>query len=135
MAVVKNRMLRIAFVALGFLSVGVGFLGVFLPLIPTVGPILLAGFFFSRSSERFDDWLVNNRYFGGAINDWRAGAGFSVKGKVIAVTAITFSFTLSIITVTDHVVMRLALVMLGIAIATYVVTRPTKPAHTMSLTS
>lgn len=111
---------------LGWLWVGIAFAGVFLPLIPTVGPILLAGFFFSRSSRRFDDWLINNRYFGPTIRDWRAGAGFSMRAKVAAVAAITASFTISLITVTENLAVRLGLTALGFTIALYVVSRPTK---------
>ena len=40
--------------------------------------LLLAAFFFSKSSERFDDWLVRNRLFGKIVRDWRAGLGFTI---------------------------------------------------------
>ncbi len=129
MAVVKSRALRITFIVLGVGSVGVGFIGVFLPLVPTVGPIILAGFFFSRSSERFDAWLINNRFFGSTINDWRSKAGFSVRAKLVAVAAIATSFAISITLVTDNLVARMALFTLGLAIIVYVVSRPTKQPH------
>ena len=134
-AVVKNRALRIVFIVLGWLLVGIAFVGVFLPLIPTVGPILLAGFLFSRSSERFDKWLVENRYFGPTIRDWRTGAGFSIRAKMIAVASIATSFTISIIVVTENIVVRLGLTALGLTIALYVVSRPTKQSHATSFAS
>lgn len=126
MAVVKSRALRIILTALGWLWIGVAFIGVFLPLIPTVGPILLAGFFFSRSSDRIDRWLVSNRYFGQTILDWRAGVGFSVRAKIIAVVSIAASFTISVSVVTEHLGLRIGLIALGVTIALYVVSRPTK---------
>jgi hypothetical protein len=112
--------------ALGWLWVGIAFIGVVLPGIPTTGPILLAAFFFSKSSDRFDHWLVSNRYFGGIVRDWRAGNGFTVRAKVIAVIAILISFTITTVWFVTDPYARLVMWLLAAAIASYVITRPTK---------
>jgi uncharacterized membrane protein YbaN (DUF454 family) len=116
--------------ALGWLWVGIAFIGVVLPGIPTTGPILLAAFFFSKSSDRFDQWLVSNRFFGGIVRDWRAGSGFTVRAKTIAVIAIFASFTITTLWFTTNPYARLAMWLLAAAIASYVVTRPTKTNET-----
>ena len=85
MTVVKSRVLRSIFFLLGFFWLGLAFVGLAVPLIPTVGPVLLAAFFFSKSSERFDRWLLNNRLFGGIVRDWRAGLGFTIRAKTVAI--------------------------------------------------
>lgn len=126
MAVSKNPIARAVFLVLGVISLGVAFVGAFLPLIPTTGPVILAAFFFSRSSERFDHWLETNALFGGIVRDWRAGVGFSVRGKAVAVAAILATFTISVVFATDSIAVRTLLILLGISIATFVVTRPTK---------
>ena len=128
MTLVKNRALRSVFLVLGWIWVGVAFIGVVAPIIPTTGPILLAAFFFSKSSERFDTWLVNNRLFGGIVRDWRAGEGFTVRAKAIAVSAIaiSFGFTTYFALGTTHITIRVGMWILAFAIAGYVVTRPTK---------
>ena len=118
--------MRVIFLVLGILSLSVAFVGAFLPLIPTTGPVILAAFFFARSSERFDQWLETNALFGGIVRDWRAGVGFSVRGKTVAVAAIATTFTISILFATDSLPVRLLLILLGLSIATFVVTRPTK---------
>ena len=128
MTVVKNRALRIVLAGLGWLFVGIAFLGVFVPVLPTTGPVLLAAFFFSRSSERFDNWLVTNRFFGSIVRDWRAGKGFTVRAKVVAVVAIVVSFAITTIWVVNGVYLRAAFWLLAAAIAFYVVSRPTKSA-------
>jgi len=125
-AVAKNPVVRVIFLVLGILSLSVAFVGAFLPLIPTTGPVILAAFFFARSSERFDHWLETNALFGGIVRDWRAGVGFSVRGKTVAVAAIATTFTISILFATDSLPVRLLLILLGLSIATFVVTRPTK---------
>lgn len=108
------------------MSVGTAIAGVFIPVIPTTGPVLLAGFAFSKSSERFDRWLVNHRWFGPIIRDWRAGAGFSVRAKVIAVVAIIASFGLTLTVAITSLGGRIAMLALALAISSYVVSRPTK---------
>ena len=127
-AVVKNPVLRIVLMALGWLWVAIAFIGVVVPGIPTTGPILLAAFLFSKSSERFDHWLVTNPVFGGIVRDWRAGSGFTIRAKTIAVIAISVSFGITTMWFVTAPYARLAMWLLAAAIATYVVTRPTKPS-------
>lgn len=126
MAVVKNRVLRATLLGLGFVFLGIAFIGIIAPFIPVTGPVILAGFLFSKSSERFDRWLVENRFFGGIVRDWRAGVGFSVRAKVVAVAAILATFTITVTFATDSTPVRIAMILLGMAIAGYVVSRPTK---------
>ncbi len=128
MAVVRNRALRTVLLVLGWIWVGIAFIGIIAPIIPTTGPIILAAFLFSKSSERFDDWLVNNRFFGGIVRGWRAGEGFTVRAKTIAVTAIIVSFGITTVFALSntHIAVRGGMWLLAFAIATYVVTRPTK---------
>lgn len=125
-AVVKNPVLRVVLMALGWLWVAIAFIGVAIPGIPTTGPILLAAFFFSKSSDRFDRWLVSNRFFGGIVRDWRAGTGFTVRAKAIAVAAIIFSFGITTMWFITAPYARYAMWLLAAAIAAYVITRPTK---------
>ena len=127
MALSRNPIVRGIYLTLGVISLGVAFVGAFLPLIPTTGPVLLAAFFFARSSERFDHWLETNALFGGIVRDWRAGAGFSLRGKTVAVIAIIATFTITILFATDSTALRAVLLLLAASIATYIVTRPTKP--------
>ena len=62
---------RAIYTAAGMLCVGLGFLGLFLPLLPTTVFILVAAACFSRSSPRFYGWLMNHGTFGPAIRAWR----------------------------------------------------------------
>ena len=56
--------------ALGFLFVGIGAVGIVLPVLPTTPFLLLAAGCFAQSSERWHAWLINTRLFGGLIRDW-----------------------------------------------------------------
>jgi len=126
MTVVKNRALRGVLMAFGWLWVAIGFIGVLVPVIPTTGPIILAAFLFSKSSERFDQWIVTNRFFGGIVRSWRAGEGFTVGAKAVATFAIVASFAFSTLLFVTNGYARAAMWSLAIILVTYVISRPTK---------
>lgn len=126
MSAVTNSALRVLYLGLGVFFLGIGFVGIVLPLIPTIVPVLIAAFFFSKSSERFDRWLLKNRLFGGIVKDWRAGAGFTLRIKAIGIAAIITSFTISVVFIIDVTPIRIGLVALAIALVIYLARFPTK---------
>ena len=124
--------MRAVYLVLGFISLGVAFVGVALPLIPTTGPVLLAAFFFAKSSERFHNWLLNHRWFGAGIRDYQAGLGIPLKAKITAVVMIAISFGVTMAWAVTSIGGRVALALLAAAIALYIVSRPTKRLVTSS---
>ena len=129
--VVENRWLRGVYLAVGFLSLALGIVGTVLPGIPTTMPIILAAFFFSKSSQRFDDWILNHKVFGPLVRDWRAGIGFSARAKAIAIAAIAVTFTITTVWVIDHTAVRIALILLALGITAYIMWLPTKQTETV----
>jgi uncharacterized membrane protein YbaN (DUF454 family) len=89
--------MRFLWAALGLLSLGLGLVGVVLPLLPTVPFILLAAFFFARSSERLHNWLLDHPTFGPAINDWQTHGAVSRRGKKMATLSVAIVFGISLI--------------------------------------
>jgi uncharacterized protein len=126
--VARSRTKRAIYLTLGIVMLAIGIVGVWLPLIPTTGPVLLAAWCFARSSERFDQWMLNHRVFGPIVRDWRSGAGFTVRAKVIAVIALAATFGLSIWLLRDNRPVVIGLVVLALALAVFIVSRPTKPS-------
>ena len=126
--VVENRALRVLLMAIGWLWVGIAFVGVVVPGVPTVGPIIAAAFFFSKSSERFDHWLLNSRAFGPIVRDWREGKGFTVGAKIAAIIAIVISFGISTTFVLTNVYARTIMWSIAAGVVVFIVTRPTKRA-------
>jgi uncharacterized protein len=77
-----NFMKRMLLIISGFLAVGFGFAGVFLPVLPTTPFLLLAAYCFARSSDRFYSWLISNRICGEYIRNYRAGRGMTLPHKI-----------------------------------------------------
>ena len=65
-----NRLVRWVLVTGGFLFVGIGILGLFVPGLPTTVFILIAAWCWAKSSRRFHAWLVAHRVFGPMIISW-----------------------------------------------------------------
>ena len=80
----------------GTVFVGLGVLGMFLPLMPTTVFLLLAAYCYSRSSERFHAWLLRNRLFGKYISNYKAGKGISLRQKVTTTIFLWVSIGFSI---------------------------------------
>ena len=66
---------------LGFLFVGLGLIGIFLPILPTTPFLLLASFFFARSSPRFDHWLQNTPWLGDYVRHYKQKSGVTLRTK------------------------------------------------------
>lgn len=108
----------------GFVALGLGAVGVVLPLLPTVPFVLLAAYCFSRSSDRMHDWLVSHDIFGPMIHDWRKSGAISQRGKVYATVSIGAVFGLSVILGLRPALLTIQAVVLGIVLL-FIWTRPT----------
>ena len=105
---------------------GLGVLGAFLPLLPTVPFLLLATFCFARGSERLHDWLIGHPRFGPAILAWQKHGAISRKAKLAAVIAIGVTFSLSLVFGVKTYVLAIQAVVLG-AVLIFILTRPDGP--------
>jgi uncharacterized membrane protein YbaN (DUF454 family) len=76
--------LRYLWIGFGWLFVGLGVLGIALPLLPTTPFLLLAALCFSRGSEKIHRWLLNHPTLGPPIQDWQTNRAISRRSKVIA---------------------------------------------------
>ncbi|WP_154915022.1 DUF454 family protein [Klebsiella grimontii] len=87
---------RIILIIIGWLSVALGTLGVFLPLLPTTPFILLAAWCFARSSPRFHHWLLYRSWFGGYLRHWQQYRAMPPGAKLRAVMMILLTFAISL---------------------------------------
>ncbi len=94
---------------LGIGFIGLAFVGIFLPLLPTVPFVLLAAACFAKSSPRFHQWLIKNRHFGPLIQHWQNNRSMPRKAKVMAIASIICSAAISIYLV-NIVIIKLAIV-------------------------
>ncbi|MCP5095680.1 MAG: DUF454 domain-containing protein [Chloroflexi bacterium] len=73
---------------LGMLFLGLGSVGIFVPLLPTTPLVLLAAACFAKSSPKAYQWLIENKRFGSIIQNWEANRCVQVRVKWIAISMI-----------------------------------------------
>lgn len=91
--------MRILFIVLGFMFVGIGAIGIIVPILPTTPFLLLASFFFARGSKRFHNWFISTSIYKRHLESFVKSKAMTLKSKltilipVSAMLITTFIFT------------------------------------------
>jgi uncharacterized membrane protein YbaN (DUF454 family) len=118
--IIKNNLLRTLFIILGVLMVFLGFIGLFLPVFPTVPFLLLAAFFFARSSKKFYIWLITNRFFGDHIRDYRERRGVRLHVKIFTIVFLWLSITFSALVFVNNIYVRAVMFTIAVLVTIHI---------------
>ncbi len=102
---------------------GLGMIGIILPLLPTVPFLLLAAFCFARSSERLHAWMLEHPRLGPPIQDWQQSGAINPQAKKWATISIAAVFLLSLAVGVKTTVLIIQAVVLS-AVLFFIWTRP-----------
>ena len=80
-------MRRLIYRLLGMVALGLGAVGAVLPIMPTVPFLLVAVYFFARSSPELEQRILDDPTFGPQVRDWRERRAISRKAKTLAILA------------------------------------------------
>ncbi len=116
---------RLALIGLGWLCVAAGLVGIIIPGMPTTIFLILALWAFSRSSERFHNWLYTHPRFGPPLRAWREHRAIPTRAKILAVTVMAASVA-AVGVVSKNWLAGAALAALLTPIAVFIVTRPSR---------
>lgn len=79
---IEIKLIKLLYILLGFLFMGLGMLGVILPLLPTTPLLLLALFFFVKGSERFEVWFKGTKVYKKHLEGFVRDRSMTLKQKM-----------------------------------------------------
>lgn len=109
----------------GCISLGLGVLGIFLPILPTTPLLLLAAALFLRSNRGLYDWLLNHPKLGPYIQNFMIHKSIPLRIKVLSVSLVWLTLLNCAIFVAEHWVFRLFFILLAAAITVHILSYKT----------
>lgn len=112
-------MKKYIFTFLGIINVGLGILGIFLPLLPTTPFLLLAAYLFLKSSTKHYEWLMNHKVFGDYLRNYKQHKAIPIKTKIFSLSFLWLTILSSIYFV-DIIYVRLGLLFIAVAVSVHI---------------
>jgi uncharacterized protein len=117
----NNPLINFLLILAGSISVLLGIIGIFVPILPTTPFLLLAAACYIRSSDKFYSWLINNRWLGKYIQDYREKRGMKLSSKVLSISMLSVSIMYAVIYATDILILRIVLLLIAVSVTYHLV--------------
>jgi uncharacterized membrane protein YbaN (DUF454 family) len=122
-----RKPIKVLLISLGTFFVGVGIVGIFVPILPATPFLLISAALYAKSSVRFYDWLINNKIFGQYIKNYREGKGIPLRLKIITITLLWITIGCSAVFVVDIFWVRIMLIIIAAGVTVHTIRiRPKK---------
>ncbi|SMC98694.1 YbaN family protein [Rhizobium sp. RU36D] len=115
--------MRILLLLIAWLAVGLGIIGIFLPVLPTTPFMILAAALFARTSPRFEQWLIDHPRYGKPLTDWRREGAIARKAKIASISLMTASYGIVWFAGPQSLALRIAIGIILLCCAVFVLTR------------
>lgn len=105
--------MKVVLIILGFISMGIGIVGIVTPILPTTPFLLLASFFFAKGSKRFHDWFISTKIYKKYLESFVQSKAMTLKNKFTILLPVSCMLIITFIFV-NNLYARLVLVILFI---------------------
>ena len=116
----KGELRRYLLIIIGTFFLGLGIIGIFLPLLPTTPFLLLAAACYTRSSKRLYDWLLTNRWLGNYIRNYRERKEVPFKIKILSISFLWIAIGYSAIFVVHILLGRIILILIATGVTIHI---------------
>ncbi|GJL55076.1 MAG: hypothetical protein NPIRA02_22080 [Nitrospirales bacterium] len=123
----QSMPMRLGVLLTGWICLALGFVGLFLPILPTTPFILLAAYCFSKSSPQLHRKLIQQPTLGPMIQHWEQHGSISKRAKITATVTMAFLFSLSLFILSVGVLLKAMLIGIATAVLAFIWTRPLPP--------
>ena len=127
--IIESPPLKLVVMISGWISLILGIIGIFLPLLPTTPFVLLSAYCFSKSSPRLHHWLLNQPRLGPMIRNWEQNGSISQNAKITATVLIIGLFVASLVWLNVSFFIKGILTCIGMGVLTFIWTRPSPLSH------
>ena len=106
-----NKVKKYFYITLGFITLGLGLIGVILPILPTTPFLLVTSVCFAKGSERFHSWFTNTNIYKKHLESFVKERAMTLKQKVVLLSFVNFMLAFPLILV-DVLPMRITIIVL-----------------------
>jgi uncharacterized membrane protein YbaN (DUF454 family) len=121
---ITEKVKRTLYVLFGTIFLGLGILGIVLPILPTTPFLLLAAACYLRGSEKLHKWLIQHKIFGEFIQNYMEGKGIKRRQKIISIIFLWSTILLSIYYLIESLAITTLLIIIAIAVSTHILRLP-----------
>lgn len=118
--------IRVLYIILGTISLILGILGIFLPLLPTTPFLLLTAFLYMRSSTRCYNWLMNQKYLGSYIRNYSEHKVIPLRAKIITLILLWGSIIYCAGFIVPNLIVKILLILIAIGVTWHVLSFKSK---------
>jgi hypothetical protein len=118
----EENVLKILLIVSGTFFLFLGLIGIFIPILPTTPFLLLAAACYARGSKKFYNWLINNRFLGKYIKNYREGRGISLKIKIITISILWITILFSTFLIVTNLLLQIILLIIAICVTIHLLT-------------
>ena len=115
-APVKSRL----FIAAGSISLGIGIVGVVVPLLPTTPFLLLAAYCYSKGSRRLHNRLLSNKIVGNYLRNYLEGKAMSLKAKILSISLLWVVIGCTAAFIVDSQIIKIVLLAVGTGVTVHI---------------
>lgn len=114
-----NLIVKYLLISAGTISVGLGIIGIILPILPTTPFLLLGAAAYIKASDSMYNWLIHHKWFGSYIKNYRDHKGMTLKHKVISIATLWISIILSAVFAVDNIAVSILLIVIAISVTLF----------------
>lgn len=115
-----KKTMRLLYTILGILSLNLGVIGIFLPVLPTTPFLLLSAGLFFRGSDRLYNWLMNHKHLGPYIKNFRENKSIPLKAKIYSISLLWVSILISVIFFIPILFVKIFLLVIAVAVTIHI---------------
>lgn len=112
-------------IIIGSICLALGVIGIFLPLLPTTPFLLLSAALYVRSSEKLYQWLINQKYLGTYIRNFREHRAIPLRAKIISVSMVWVTLIYCTITISEEIWIKALFIILAASISYHILSYKT----------